>query len=49
MTMVCIRSEVSAESLYEAMAEAVAEFREDKTVSELPKLRIDRGDPAKAA
>ena len=28
--------EVNAESLYEAVAEAVAEFREDKTISELP-------------
>jgi hypothetical protein len=28
--------EVEAESLYEAVAEAVAKFREDKTISELP-------------
>lgn len=28
--------EVNAESLYEAVAEAVAVFREDKTISDLP-------------
>jgi hypothetical protein len=28
--------EVNAESLYEAVAEAIHEFREDKTISELP-------------
>jgi hypothetical protein len=28
--------EVNAESLYEAVAQAVSEFREDQTISELP-------------
>ena len=33
--------EVEAESLYEAVAEAVAEFRKDKTISELPGPETD--------
>ncbi len=33
--------EVDAESLYEAVAEAVAEFRKDKTISELPGLETN--------
>jgi hypothetical protein len=33
--------EVNAESLCEAVAEAVAEFREDKTLSSLPDLETE--------
>jgi hypothetical protein len=33
--------EVNAETLYEAVAEAVAEFREDQTISELPGLETE--------
>lgn len=33
--------EVNAETLFEAVAEAISEFREDKTIAELPDANAD--------